>query len=167
MPFSKKQVATPSEGSYAAISLTQGQYAIVDRSDYEFLMQFKWFADWHEDMGNFYARIGRRGDRRTSMHRFILGLKKGDGKIVDHINHNTLDNRLSNLRIVTTSENGLNRKGPMSNNRSGFVGVSWDEPRGKWKAYVGVAGVKEYLGLFHTPEEAYSARVSFLKEIKS
>jgi hypothetical protein len=160
----------PPVQSYAAISLTQGQYAIVDRSKFEFLMQWNWQAHWNEKVSNFYAGgwiSGRPTRVRVKMHRFLLGLKAGDGLIVDHINHDTLDNRLSNLRIVTTSENGLNRKGPMSNNRSGFVGVSWDEPRGKWKAYVGVAGVKEYLGLFHTPEEAYSARVSFLKEIKS
>ena len=66
------------------------------------------------------------------MHRFITSASKGTE--VDHINHNTLDNRKSNLRICTRSENQMNarkRRGPQSSKYKGVypyplrTGVKW------------------------------------------
>lgn len=87
------------------IPLTQGQFAIVDNKNYKWLLQYKWCAIWCEKTKSFYAVRGSNrvnGKQYTiSMAREILGLKKGDNRQADHINHRTLDNREINLRIVS------------------------------------------------------------------
>jgi len=94
------------------ITLTQGQYAIVDDWNYEWLNQWKWCAGWAKNTKSYYAMRRAKGefDRYyiIRMHREILGLKKGDRRQADHINHNTLDNRESNLRIVNNQQNCFN-----------------------------------------------------------
>lgn len=77
--------------------------------------------------------------------------------VVDHINHNTLDNRRSNLRAVSPSINGLNRRGPASNNKSGILGVSWDDVNNAWSANIKINGASQYLGWFRTAQEAEAA----------
>jgi len=88
------------------IDLTQGQVALVDDEDYEYLNQFNWC----------YYRTGYAG--RSSkislgkryvilMHRQIMNTP--DGMDTDHINHNKLDNRKENLRVCTGAENLCNR----------------------------------------------------------
>lgn len=70
------------------VPLTRGLIALVDADDFDRVSQHKWSAMNH---GSAQARIGKT---RVQMHRFILGLN-GDDKaaVVDHINHNRLDNR--------------------------------------------------------------------------
>ena len=72
-------------------------------------------------------------------------------KIVDHINGNTLDNRESNLRVCTHSDNCKNRK-MHSNNKTGFKGVSLKD--GKYVAQIQFKGNHKHLGLFDTAIEA-------------
>ena len=78
--------------------------------------------------------------------------------MVDHINRNKLDNRISNLREVTRGENIAN-SGVKSNNTSGFVGVTKRPrcPENPWHARITVRGVRIPLGFFATPEEAGDA----------
>lgn len=81
------------------IELSDGYLTIVDDEDYEYLNQFNW---QHSN----YACRGIRINKKLTviqMHRVIMNAPKG--MVVDHINHNKLDNRRSNLRIVTTAEN--------------------------------------------------------------
>jgi len=61
-----------------------------------------------------------------------------DGQI-DHINHVRDDDRIKNLRVVTHQENGRNQKMP-SNNKSGVVGVRWQNERSRWVSYITVSG---------------------------
>lgn len=72
---------------------------------------------------------------------------------VDHINGDKLDNRWSNLRIATRSQNMANTcLDPR--NTSGATGVTWDKARNKWRAQLRVNGRKTNLGRFNTREEA-------------
>lgn len=93
------------------IKLTQGKYALVDDEDYEWINTFNWHASLESRGTKYYAvrwesRDGRR--YKIRMHRFVLGLPPGlldPERVVDHKNHNPLDNQKENLEIVTQEEN--------------------------------------------------------------
>lgn len=137
------------------IQLTQGKVAIVDDEDYEWLNQWKWhFSNGYAQRN---ASIKNKQKRCIiKMHRQIMNLLKKDGKQVDHINQETLDNRRKNLRLSNKSTNGMNR-GKQSNNKSGFKGVSWSKPRKMWIAQIRLDGKQVCLGVFSTPESAHAA----------
>lgn len=75
---------------------------------------------------------------------------------VDHVNGQGLDNRWTNLREATKTENAWNT-GIRSNNTSGFKGVSWSKDRQKWVATITVNGKFRRIGRFDTIEEARAA----------
>ena len=112
------------------IKLTQGKYAMVDDSDYNYLMQWKWYASGHH--GKFYAR---RGTHSIRMHRVIL--PPGKGFEIDHIDRNGLNNQRNNLRLCTRAQNQAN-VGLSKNNKSGFKGVYWLKASNKWAAEIKV-----------------------------
>jgi hypothetical protein len=78
-------------------------------------------------------------------------------KVVDHINGITSDNRISNLRLVTASENMHNQRRPQRRTKSGYLGVSWVASRKMWQAGLGVDGKFKFLGLFTDPKLAHEA----------
>ena len=99
-------------------------------------------------------------------HRIAMLLAYGfcsDGLEVDHINHIRDDNRLSNLRFVTRSDNNRN-KSRDSRNTTGVMGVYYQRVRRKYEARIIVDGMNIYLGEFVTLEEA--AKVRKAAEIK-
>jgi len=145
------------------IPLTQGQVALVDERDFYQLRKHNWYAWFNKDTQSFYARRNiKKGYKRTSqwMHRFILGLEHGDKCQGDHVNHNTLDNRRENLRIVTNRKNQENRR---DQSKYG-VGVKIDKRDGKFRIQVQVNGRRESVGYFSTVEEAQEAREKFLRK---
>lgn len=91
------------------IETTNGEKIIVDDEDFDGLMQ----KSWHVGGGGLYALhteyVNPKKNRELLMHRLILGAKKGE--VVDHINHNGLDNRRENLRITTQRFNTANQRG--------------------------------------------------------
>jgi len=76
---------------------------------------------------------------------------------IDHINHDALDNRWSNLRDVEQIDNMHNQTNRKSNT-SGVLGVGWVKKRGAWQARIGVLGGRVYGGCFKTFEEAVAKR---------
>lgn len=127
------------------IPLTQNQVALVDDEDYDFLMQWKWYAGWSKHVNSFYVMNKRMG----LIHRLIMKTPKG--LQVDHINHDTLDNRKENLRNVTQSQNVINT-GFQKNNTTGRKGVM--VAKNKYQAQIRRNGKTMYLGIFDTVEEA-------------
>jgi len=145
----RHEVTQPLNTSYRFIPLTKGQNAIVDVEDFEQMNQWNWCAHWNERSQTFYAT--RNNGRDVKMHRVILGCKKGEE--VDHINHNGLDNRKSNLRKCSSSQNSCNRR-MRKDNTSGIKGVYWYKLRAQWKAQIQVNGKNKHLGFFSSKEEA-------------
>ena len=90
------------------------------------------------------------------MHRMLTSPPKG--KVVDHRDSNSCNNRRENLRICTQSQNRQNYKGVNPNNTSGYIGVTWSKRHQKWQAYV--HGKTKYynLGLFDDILDAVEAR---------
>ena len=137
------------------ISLSKGEYAIVDDEDFEWLSQQR----WHITSNRYARRIKWDGKKKKNiyfyMHREILqrygfGMK---GKETDHINRNKLDNRKVNFRIATHQQNGFNSS-LSKRNKSGYKGVSWDKERKVWATCIGIDNKCLSLGRFITPQEA-------------
>jgi hypothetical protein len=140
------------------IKLTQGKVAVVDDCDYEELSKHKWLAQ--KNGNTFYAERGVRVDGKKTnikMHRQILGLTKGDGKVIDHVNHNGLDNQRHNLRVCTNTENNCNQQTRSNPKSSKFKGVSRNKGKGKWRAYIKVNQKNIHLGRFTSELEAAKA----------
>jgi len=74
---------------------------------------------------------------------------------LDHINHNRTDNRISNLREATPSENAQNRVGAQRNSKSGILGVH--KFKNKWRAFIQINGKTKNIGDFDTSEQARDA----------
>ncbi len=131
------------------IQLTQGQVALVDDADFDWLNQWKWQI--LNDKGNLRATRRsscKNGKRHTIyMARQILGLGYGDPRQADHKDHNTLNNRRDNLRICTNRQNTFNQKSS-SGTSSRFKGISWHKQRKKWQARIQIDEKEKYLGLF-------------------
>jgi hypothetical protein len=130
---------------------------IVDDQDFDYLIKFKWHL--HE---GYACRMKRENGKaiRTRMHREILGAIPGDGKIIDHINRNRLDNRRSNLRFCSFSENALNTA--LVPGRTGYKGVTvCKNKNAPYRAQFCHKGKKIWIGDFHTPELAFEAYQEF------
>ena len=82
---------------------------------------------------------------------------------VDHINNNTLDNNVNNLRWATRSENQHNQKLSKANT-SGVKGVSYNKSKKKWVAQIQLDGIAIHIGYFDTIEEAKQARIKKANE---
>jgi len=133
------------------IPLTQGKEALVSDVDYEFLNQFSWCANFCH--GSWYTE-GRVNGKITKIHRLVavrMGLNPK--QFIDHANRNGLDNRRSNLRNATRSQNGANRD-LNSNNTSGYKGVSWSKSSSKWQSQIRVDCTTLHLGYFDSKIEA-------------
>ena len=147
------------------IVLTRGYRALVDDEDFEWLTSWSWCAlsaTYKGEVQNVYA-CRKEGSRRLYMHREILDAKTGLD--VDHINGIGLDNRRSNLRVATRSQNQHNSTrliGP-----SGYMGVSYLDPANPkyaryaerpYKAKIQLQGRAVHIGYFATAEDAAMAR---------
>lgn len=132
--------------------------ALVDEGEYERIAQYTWRIQELPSGVQYAIREGGEAGRRFTrrMHRDLLGLARGDGRLVDHINRNGLDNRRDNLRIVTNAQNGQNR-GSNRGARSPYRGVYWDTTRGKWRAKGKLSGVTIHIGYFADEAEAAHA----------
>jgi hypothetical protein len=115
-------------------------------------------------ISNGYSRIGIAGIRYAA-HRLAWLYVHGEWpkQDIDHINGDKLDNRISNLRDVSTRTNTENRRTAMSNNKSKLLGVR--KMGKKWAAHIGTNGRTRYLGSFLTPEEAHAAYLVAKREL--
>lgn len=85
-------------------------------------------------------------------------------EFIDHINGITSDNKITNLRPASHSQNMMNRK-MQKNNKSGYTGVRWVEKRGKYQARCNFGHKEKFLGYYESADMAYSAYSRHCKEV--
>lgn len=142
------------------IPLTQGKVALVDDIDAD-LLAFKWNAGRRQDY--YYASRGVKINDKMKhifMHRVILermiGRPLTRNDFTDHIHGNTLDNRRSEIRLATRSQNQCNQPVDRAN-KTGYKGVHFRHDREKYMATIYVQRKQIHLGTFNTAEEAHAA----------
>jgi hypothetical protein len=132
--------------------------ALVDEDDWGLVSPFRWHPR-HDHPGtlheNFYASAWMQtklGQRWVLMHRLVMGIHEEPPKIlVDHRNHDGLDNRRCNLRLATHSLNGQNRIERASARR--FRGV-YPHRHGRWRARLKLNQKRIEVGIFDSEFDA-------------
>ncbi len=139
------------------MDITNGKVMVDD--EYEWLANFK----WHVTKSGYAVHYANSRDAefwgqpiKTAiyMHRVVAGLARGDKRVVDHINHDKLDNRNENLRICTAAENLRNQT-----SRKKYKGVFQltGNRKKKWQSIIIFNRERHYLGTFATEAEAAAA----------
>ena len=124
---------------------------LIDTDDIEKVTSIKhsWYAC--KSKNNSFYVYGRIGKEVVALHRYVLGINTPGKKIqVDHFNHNTLDDRKCNLRVLDPSGNQQNREGAMKNSKTGIRGVSWNKKLKKWEVQIELNGKSVYHKMVHS-----------------
>ena len=125
----------------------------VDKDDYE--QYVKGYSLMMDTTGYVKYSSRKNGLHSKFLHRMIMG--EPEDMMIDHIDHNPLNNCRSNLRIVTQHQNNMN-KGKQKTNKSGVIGVYWNKANEKWRARIRLNNKLIHLGCFDDLEEASRAR---------
>lgn len=127
-------------------------FAVIDADDVPLISGHRWWAKHNNHIIYAYTQV----DKKTvHMHQMIMQPDKGT--VVDHINHNGLDNRRANLRMCSQSRNMMNRGKLPSNNTTGFTGVE-KLPNGRYRARIWRDRQAISGGLYASAVEAAIAR---------
>lgn len=130
------------------VRLFNEEYFEVDEHDASILLT--WSAYLRSD--GYIGVYNRHTKQHTKLHRLVL--PHDDIKLhTDHIDGDKRNNKRTNLRLVTPSQNNMNR-GPTKSNKTGKKGVSWNKKDKRFRAQITIDGRKIYLGNFLTVEEA-------------
>lgn len=116
-------------GDYGIGYTLKGEEFYFDLEDYDKIKNYCWYRTNHDYI---IAKVPNGNGSHIKLHNLLFP----DAQKVDHIKHINYDNRKSQLRPVTSSQNMMNRK-PNKNNKSGYKGVSWHNSKNKWSAYIG------------------------------
>jgi len=145
-------------GDVAYIDLTTGYEAVIDSflAERQDISNFNWCAVVAKNSVYAMRAIKVDGHRKTILlHQLIMGFP---GCEIDHKDMDGLNNRMSNLRLATKSQNACNRK-ITSKNKSGSKGVFFHSQSQIWEAGIKINGKKIYLGRFKNKDDAINARV--------
>lgn len=133
-------------------------WTTIDLEDFEKVsnMGLNWRTKYVKETNSYYAVASYKkecGSRRVKyLHRIIMDANDED--IIDHVNHDTLNNRKSNLRYANKMKNARNRSGLNSNNTTGYRNVSYIKSEGKHIVQLQIDGKNTRLGAFDDMHEA-------------
>jgi hypothetical protein len=136
-----------------AVMLGHGKYTLVDEDRMGEVERHNWRLS-----SNGYAKraIGPYNKRKpVYLHRYLMG--EPDGWEVDHKNRNKIDNRVSNLRICSRSQNAGNTSVTARNKTSRYKGVRKQKGRSNYEARGRAGGVQIHIGSFSSEVEAAKA----------
>lgn len=148
-------------------------WALIDLDDLERVKNFPytWSAKYDPALDKYYVEStmycvgedGKKHGKCVKLHKFIMNVE-GTEVVVDHINHDTLDNRKENLRNIPWHKNSINRKSRNSNNRSGYRNVAWISSENAWVVQLSINGKNTRLGKF--PPDKVDEAGAFAEEMR-
>ncbi len=149
------------------IASVNGVKIIVDDDMYSSLSKKQWRVKFRKN--GKVSSVYSCGAPYAPIQYDVLGINKKQrhGYVIDHINHNPLDNRRENLRICTQQENMYNRA--LKNNDTGYFGVCKQPGKNHKRPYfvrIRVNGKLEYFGHYATPGEAARVYDEVVKELR-
>jgi len=139
------------------LELKKGAVVLLSDEDAH-LKNYTWRVNNHGYVQR-HRKVNGEWSSFALIHREVMGLTYGDGLSVDHINHDKLDNRRENLRVVTRAQNNQNREKGYGSSK--WRGVSWNKGEGRWVAKAMIAGDLNFLGYFDDEDEAGRAVAKF------
>lgn len=143
--------------AFRLLRMSQPRYAKVDPADYKRLRKYEWFAT--KKRNRFYVRrhaaAGKGKEKLIYLHQEVIEVP--DGMVIDHINHDGMDNRRANLRPATHSQNMCHIRKRPGTKHSKFKGVCWKKKNRKWEAAIGFQKKRIHLGYFCSEIEAARA----------
>lgn len=156
-------------------SKTYGEnYFFIDGEDFDKIKNYTWCIANFSKRFYIVSDLCNKGNRKKILlHRLIMNCP--DGMVVDHINHNGLDNRKENLRICTNQENLYNQR-KKEGKTSKYKGVSFFKRDNNWTVRIRINGKSKNLGYFLNEEDAaevynqaalkYYGKYAFLNVVK-
>lgn len=137
-------------------------FGIIDKEDFDKIKKYRWYG------GGFNKRYLQTSAyenprRKIQIHRIIMEVENDKSVEIDHINRNPLDNRKINLRKCTHSQNSRNTN-ILKNNKSGFIGVFFDNTHKKWVAKIEYNAKQISLGHYNKKEDAVVVRLKSEKK---
>lgn len=149
--FYPSRAADPRNRTPRLIPLTRGKFAVVDAEDYPRISKYTWFTEGTQK--NCYA-VRKQNGKSIKMHRQITNAP--DHLVVDHIDHNGLNNQKKNLRLATFTQNCQNQR-RSAHGTSKYKGVHWNKRAKKWAAAIRCNNKTHHLGYFHNETDAAHA----------
>jgi len=141
------------------IPLARDKFIIVDAADYYWLAQYRWFIE--NGAKTSYASRRYNG-KRIKMHREIMNAPAN--LVVDHIDHNGLNNCRSNLRLCSLAQNNCNRLS-IRGGTSKYKGISWSKTRKRWIVKIQLNQKTYHIGQFKNEIDAAKAYDKRAKEL--
>ena len=149
------------------IQLTQGYVALVDDEDFDYLNQWKWCVKIKSNtiyvVRTIVINYKPKKTKTIRMHRLIMLCNIG--KIVDHIDHNGLNNQKNNLRFCTTNQNRANSIKTNKYTTSKFKGVTLNKKSNKWISKMTINKKNIHIGCYKDEIDAAMAYDKKAKEI--
>ncbi|MEK4970690.1 HNH endonuclease signature motif containing protein [Cytobacillus sp. FSL R7-0696] len=126
--------------------------ALIDENKLDIAESYplKWYVKRSSKDHYYVTGVMKRGGKQRVIYLHRLLTDCPEGKVVDHINHNTIDNRMCNLRVVTHQVNIFNTKSQK--------GVKFRKDLGKWRVRMLVDGKEMFFGYYSRYEEALAVR---------
>lgn len=155
----KKKCTYDLTGEYAIGYDSKGRKFYFDIEDYDKIKDYNWCVTPH----GYIRAYSQKSKQPVLFHHIVLDYDKTSDLIPDHINRIRSDNRKENLRLVTFVENCINVS-RQSNNKSGYIGVTWDKTTNKWQATIRVNRKLINLGRRKNIEDALVLRLQAEKE---
>src|SRR6202790_3293681 len=142
-----------SEITKVIISKTYGNFNILINKEYEYLFSIYKYCIAKAGTYFYVVRNDKDYKKRPKLRYLHQDILNNYKNIIDHKNHNTLDNRIENLRLCTSQENNRNRK-KRKNVSSIYKGVLWRKDKNRWQAKIVYNGKQHHLGYFKFEKEA-------------